>query len=35
VRKPDAILGENGRLVALGGDLDSEKLARCLAAAYV
>jgi G3E family GTPase len=35
VRKPDDFLGENGRIVALGGDLDSEKLAHCLDAAYV
>ncbi len=35
VRKPDAYLGENGRIVALGTDLASEKLARCLDAAYV
>ena len=35
VRKPDGYLGENGRIVALGGELDSGKLARCLDAAYV
>jgi G3E family GTPase len=35
VRKPDDIFGENGRIVALGTDLDAEKLANCLHAAYV
>ena len=35
VRKPDVYLGENGRIVALGTDLVSEKLAHCLEAAYV
>lgn len=34
VRKPDEKLGENGRLVALGTALSSEKLAECLRAAY-
>jgi G3E family GTPase len=32
-RQPDDILGENGRVVALGTDLDTEKLANCLQAA--
>jgi len=34
-RQPDDILGENGRLVALGTQLDPEKLANCLGTAYV
>lgn len=34
-RQPDDILGENGRLVALGTQLDPEKLANCLHTAYV
>jgi G3E family GTPase len=34
-RQPENIVGENGRIVALGVDLDSEKLANCLRAAYV
>jgi G3E family GTPase len=33
-RKPDVMLGENGRIVALGTQLSSEKLAACLRAAY-
>jgi G3E family GTPase len=33
-RKPDEMLGENGRIVALGTNLSSEKLAECLKAAY-
>jgi G3E family GTPase len=33
-RKPDEMLGENGRLVALGSLLSREELARCLQAAY-
>jgi G3E family GTPase len=35
VRKPDDGLGEHGRIVALGSDLESEKVARCLEAAYL
>jgi G3E family GTPase len=34
-RQPGDIVGENGRIVALGTNLDSEKLANCLRAAYV
>ncbi|HEX5059893.1 MAG TPA: GTP-binding protein [Kofleriaceae bacterium] len=34
-RQPDDIVGENGRLVALGTQLDPEKLAICLGTAYV
>jgi G3E family GTPase len=34
VGKPDEMLGECGRIVALGTDLASEKLAQCLAASY-
>jgi G3E family GTPase len=34
-RKPDVMLGENGRIVALGTNLSSEKLAECLRPAYV
>jgi G3E family GTPase len=34
-RQPDDFLGENGRIVALGTDLDVEKLANCLRAAYL
>jgi G3E family GTPase len=34
VRKPDEMLGENGRIVALGSDLSSEKLAHCLTKSY-
>jgi len=33
-RKPDGMFGENGRIVALGTNLSSEKLAECLKAAY-
>ncbi len=32
--KPDGMLGENGRIVALGTNLSSEKLAECLKSAY-
>jgi G3E family GTPase len=35
LRQPDDIVGENGRIVALGNDLDPRKLANCLHAAYV
>lgn len=35
VRKPDENLGENGRIVALGTDLDAAKLAQCVQAAYL
>jgi G3E family GTPase len=35
LRQPDDILGHNGRIVALGSDLDPEKLANCLHAAYL
>jgi G3E family GTPase len=35
VRQPEDIVGENGRIVALGSDLDPEKLANCLHAAYL
>jgi G3E family GTPase len=35
LRQPDDIVGENGRIVALGSDLDPEKLANCLHAAYL
>ena len=35
VRKPDDFFGDNGRIVALGKDLDAEKLADCLRAAYL
>jgi G3E family GTPase len=35
VRGEAAALGENGRVVALGSELMPEKLAQCLAAAYV
>jgi G3E family GTPase len=34
VRKPDEMFGENGRIVALGSDLSSEKLAHCLTKSY-
>ena len=34
-RQPENIVGENGRIVALGVNLDGEKLANCLRAAYV
>lgn len=34
-RSPAEALGENGRIVALGSELRSEKLAQCLAAAYL
>jgi G3E family GTPase len=34
-RKPDEILGDHGRLVALGSKLSREELARCLEAAYL
>lgn len=34
-RQPEEFFGENGRIVALGADLDGEKLAKCLRAAYV
>lgn len=34
-RQPEDIVGENGRIVALGTDLVPEKLANCLHAAYV
>jgi G3E family GTPase len=34
-RQPDDILGKNGRMVALGSELDPEKLANCLRAAYL
>ncbi|HEY5945918.1 MAG TPA: GTP-binding protein [Kofleriaceae bacterium] len=34
VRKAADLFGENGRIVALGSDLDPEKLANCLRAAY-
>jgi G3E family GTPase len=34
-RKPDVMLGENGRIVALGTNLSSEKLAECVRPAYV
>lgn len=33
--QPDATLGANGRIVALGRDLDPEELANCLRAAYL
>lgn len=33
-RKPEGMLGQNGRIVALGTNLSSEKLAECLKAAY-
>jgi G3E family GTPase len=35
VRKADDLLGENGRIVALGSDLAPEKIASCLEAAYL
>ena len=35
IREPDEMLGKHGRLVALGSDLSSEKLAETLRAAYV
>jgi G3E family GTPase len=35
VRQPEDIVGDNGRIVALGRDLDPEKLANCLHAAYL
>jgi G3E family GTPase len=35
IAPPDEKLGQNGRLVALGRDLDSEKLAECLQRAYL
>jgi G3E family GTPase len=35
VRKADDALGENGRIVALGSDLVSAKIAACLEAAYL
>ena len=34
-RQPDDIFGDNGRVVALGTQLDPEKLANCLRAAYL
>jgi G3E family GTPase len=34
-RQPDDFLGDNGRIVALGVNLDPEKLANCLRAAYL
>jgi G3E family GTPase len=34
-RQPDVTLGQNGRIVALGTNLSSEKLAECLRPAYV
>ena len=34
-RKPEDFLGPNGRIVALGTELDPEKLAECLRAAYL
>lgn len=33
--QPEEIFGDFGRIVALGTDLDGEKLAKCLGAAYV
>ncbi len=35
VRKPDEMLGEHGCIVALGTDVSADKLAHCLAAAYL
>lgn len=35
VRKPGDFFGDNGRIVALGKDLEAEKLADCLRAAYL
>jgi G3E family GTPase len=35
VRKSDDALGEHGRIVALGSDLDPDKIAACLEAAYL
>lgn len=34
-RKPEDLFGENGRIVALGSNLEPEKLALCLRAAYL
>ena len=35
IRRDDDLLGKNGRIVALGSDLSSEKLASCLVASYL